>query len=195
MHRQILLASGFLLLTGCIAPYLSPMTYRCSGAPELPKSFVKKLGDRYPDSDLLLPGLPRWLLLPGVEPGMTREQVRKSYQELLHDPDIAAGVTLDDSDPDLFYFLTGTCPRLRYRFKNNHLVAVGGLDMEMGVLHFRDMDYTETRCELSLTKTGYHWFRTTPKYDDHGDFIGVERTDDGPHTWTNYCEGMKPRGK
>jgi len=190
MHRQVLLALGFFLVTGCtVMTYLDPMTNRCRDAPGLPASFQRQLSDGgYWNF------LGQWLL-PGVEPGTTREQIRKIFQGMRLDPDIAAGVTLDDSDPDFFNFLAGTCPYIRYRFKNNHLVAVRSLVMEMGFFYHREMDYTEIRCDLSLTKTGYRIFRTRPTYDEHGDFIGVEKTDVGPHYWGWSCEGVKAGGK
>jgi hypothetical protein len=204
MNKRILLASGVLVLTGCIAPNLSPTTYRCTDSPGFPRSFNEKTSERTNR------------LLPGVEPGMTREQVRAIFQELRHDPEIAKGVTLDDSNPEFLYFLAGTCPHLRYRFKNDRLVAAGRLGMEAGFWTYIGRDFTETRCDISRTESGeYHWFRTGPQYDQHGHFIGIEKIDDGPlakgslrlylRPWEtrasdvplaerNFCKGMKAPG-
>ena len=142
---------------------------RCADTPGFPKSFnemTSELAER---------------LLPGVEPGMTREQVRIIFQELRKDPEIAASVALDDSDPEFLYFLAGTCPHLRYRFENNRLVAAGRLGMEAGSWTYVGRVFTETRCNIGSTNTGEaHWFRTIPKYDQQGHFIGIEKMDDGP---------------
>ena len=210
-----------MVLTGCIAPHLSPTTYRCSGSPEFPNVFNQITPET------------RDRLLPGVKPGMTREQVRAIFRELQHQiPEIATGVALDDSNPEFFDFLAGTCPHLRYVFKNDRLVATGRLGMEAGFWTYIGRSFTESRCEVSRTKImgQYHWLRTSPKYDEHGHFIGLETIDDGPlapgslkahvearrkiernHTWLNteekdddpdylppgernYCKGMKPPG-
>lgn len=169
MLGRFMLTLSILLLTSCMAPGLSPTTNRCVESPGFPQSFNEKTSER---TDRLF---------PGVEPGMTREQVRKIFEELRRDPTIASGVTLDDSDPEFFYFLAGTCPHLRYRFRNNHLVAAGRLGKEIGIWTYIGRNFTEPRCNVSRTRTGeYHWIRTSPKYDKRGDFIGMEDIDDGP---------------
>lgn len=168
MHKQILLASCIFVLTGCIAPHLSPTTYRCADSPGFPASFNRMTSER------------TYRLLPGVEPGMTREQVRSIFEELRQDPEIAKGVAFDDSDAEYFYFLAGTCPHLRYRFENNRLVAAGRLGKEAGFWTYIGRNFTETRCDMSQTRTGeWHWIRTVAKYDQHGHFIGTEKIDDG----------------
>jgi hypothetical protein len=142
---------------------------------------------------------------------MTREQVRSVFEDLRQDPEIAKGVTLDDSDPEFLYFLAGACPRLRYRFKDDHLVAAGRLGTEGGSWTYIGRDFTEPRCDVSRTRSGeYHWFRSSPIYDERGVFVGTEQIDDGPlseaslraylhpmeridatsRAQLNYCEGM-----
>ena len=169
MRRQTLLASGFLLLTGCIN--LSPTTYHCAGNPEFAERFMVLL-----EQDEL----------PGVEPGMTREQVREVYQELRQDPGgsrltlFLQNLVLDDTEPDLLYFKAGACPVMRYRFKNNHLVAIGALRMEAGIWHYSNKDYLETRSHWIRTKNGRKGFRLDPKYDERGNLIGIDKTAEQP---------------
>jgi hypothetical protein len=169
MPKKFVLASCILILGGCMASQLSPTTYRCADTPGFPLRFNEMTSES------------SYRLLPGVEPGMTRGQVRSIFEELRQDPQIAKGVTLDDSDPEYLYFLAGTCPHLRYRFQNNRLVAAARVGKEAGFWTYIGRNFTETRCDMSQTRTGeWHWIRTVAKYDQHGNFIGTEKIDDGP---------------
>lgn len=61
-------AALLLLLTGCVSD-LGPSNWSCSGLPE------------FSEKSLVYQGR-----LPGIEPGMTREQVRLRFQEIVRGP-------------------------------------------------------------------------------------------------------------
>jgi hypothetical protein len=201
VYKQVLLVSVSLVLNGCLGfLYLSPTAHRCG----FPDAFT-----RFPE------GFEK-TIVARIEPGMTRAQVRSSFDELRRDqPEITKGVNLDGDDSEYLYFLAGTCPWLRYRFENDHLVSSAYLIQELGFLAYPENDYTDPSCDM--IKKGpddYHWIRTMPKYDPQGYFIGTEDIDDGPISEAdlrslsghlrdyvppdsperNYCKGMSREG-
>jgi hypothetical protein len=120
--------------------------------------------------------------MPGVLPGMTHQEVRDVYNALRDDPSdtelarFLQKLRLDDTQPDFLYFWVGECPLLRYRFNNNLLVAVGAVQMELGVWHYSNWNYLEFGVKpVSIrTKDGLRRFRVDPKYDERGNLIKIE---------------------
>ena len=163
MRRHSILVCGALLLTGCFPNFFSPEA-RCSGVPEF--------GERF----LVLPDV----VLPGVLPGFTRQEVHEVYQALRDAPRTSrlslflGKLRLDDTQPDLLYFWAGECPLIRYKFKNDLLFAVGAVRMEAGIWHYSNNDYLERRDQMIPTKNGLRRFRIDPKYDEQGNLIRID---------------------
>jgi hypothetical protein len=157
MHRNIASVPILVLLAGCWV-YLSPTTYRCTDVDALRKY---------------------WEQPPGGTPGMTKGEVRDTYKQ--SDSDLA----LNDKESDVFYFSFWKCPVWRYRFEKNRLVARGYLVEEGGFWNYVETDYKKTRREetpifdMNKKIIGFKIFRIDPKYDEDGDLIGVERTEEG----------------
>ncbi|WP_300668994.1 hypothetical protein [Desulfoluna sp.] len=66
---------------------------------------------------------------------MTKEDVIQDFTRSESD------LSLTDEDPQTLYFLYGKCPIWKYTFKDNQLVAVGYLVMELGVWSYIDADF------------------------------------------------------
>lgn len=137
----------------------SPLMYFCAGEMVFSDRFTG-----LPDPEV-----------PGIEPGMTREQVRRTFEVLLREPSgrriesLHRRLVLDDRQPDVLYFSSRECPILRYQFQNNRLSAVGALKMKAGVWYFSEKDYQQNK-----------WFRVDLKFDERGHIIGVARTEENP---------------
>jgi hypothetical protein len=112
MRLNIVAVLILLLLTGCWV-YLFPTSYHCIDVDTLRKYW------RHP---------------PGGTIGMTKGEVRDAYRQS------GSNLTLNDEEPDVFYFSFGKCPVWRYRFDKDRLVARGYLVEEGGFWSYVETD-------------------------------------------------------
>lgn len=68
-------------------------------------------------------------------------------------------------------------------------MAVGTLQAEAGIWHYRETDLAQPRFECVRTEESMTFFRTDPRFDESGNLVGVTRTEERRSPLSYRCAG------